>query len=350
NGSFDPDDDPITLGLNPSGPYPLGDTPITLTVTADSGEEDTCTAIVTVIDDTPPVITCPLDQTCQADENCACTVPDLCSLAIVTDNCDLEPVCSQDPAAGTSITLGDTPVTLTAIDEAGNSYSCQVTITVVDTTPPEIICPPNQTILADENWEATVPDLCALATITDNCDTEPICEQDIPAGVTIFGGNTIVKLTATDEAGNSSSCEVTITVIVPLNLDIKPDSCPSPLNMNTNNKGRIKVALLGSDKFDVSKIDINSIAVAGVVFPPKTPTTMDVGTPRPDSQQCECRGHKKDGINDLLIHFPRKEIVLALGLYTIEPHTVVPITVEGNLLSGVKFVATDCVKLVGRKD
>ncbi|MHC4445206.1 MAG: HYR domain-containing protein, partial [Planctomycetota bacterium] len=313
-------------------------------------EEDTCTAIVTVIDDTPPVITCPLDQTCQADENCACTVLDLCSLAIVTDNCDLEPVCSQDPAAGTSITLGDTPVTLTAIDEAGNSYSCQVTITVVDTTPPDITCPPDQSILADDNWEATVPDLCALSTITDNCDPVPDCVQNPLAGATISGGDTMVTLTATDDAGNSSSCTVTITVIVPINLDIKPDSCPSPLNMNTNNKGRIKFALLGSDKCEVNEIDVNSIAIAGVVFPSKIPTTMDVGTPRPVSQQCECRGHKKDGINDLLIHFPRKEIILALGLNTMERKTVVPITVTGKLLDGTPFEATDCVKLVGRGD
>jgi hypothetical protein len=77
---------------------------------------------------------------------------------------------------------------------------------------------------------------------------------------------------------------------------------------------------------------------------------MDVGTPRPVSQQCECRGHKKDGINDLLIHFPRKEIILALGLNTMERKTVVPITVTGKLLDGTPFEATDCVKLVGRGD
>ncbi|MHC4671114.1 MAG: right-handed parallel beta-helix repeat-containing protein [Planctomycetota bacterium] len=302
------------------------------------------------VDTEPPVITCPPSQTVLADENCEGTVPDLCILAVITDDCDQEVNCDQDPPAGAKIPLGDTIVKLTTTDDAGNTGTCEVTVTVIEDVPPEITCPSDQTVLGDNNWEGQVPDLCSLATITDNCDPAPMCEQDPPTGATIPAGDTLVTLTATDQDGNTNTCTVTITVIVPLNLDIKPDSCPSPLNMNTNNKGRIKFALLGSDKYDVNEIDINSIAIAGVVFPPKTPTTMDVGTPRPDSQECECRGHKKDGINDLLIYFPRKEIILALGLNTMERKTVVPVTVEGALQDGTLFQATDCVKLVGRKD
>ncbi|MHC4443862.1 MAG: HYR domain-containing protein [Planctomycetota bacterium] len=322
----------------------------TWTATDESGKSSSCEQVISVVDTTPPLIICPPDKTVSADENCEATVPDLCFLATITDSCDLTPTCVQDPTASTTIPGGDTLVTLTTMDCEGNTSTCTVTITVVDTTPPEIICPSDQTILADDNWEATVPNLCALATITDNCDPVPDCVQDPLEGATISGGDTIVTLTATDDAGNSSSCTVTITVIVPLNLDIKPDSCPSPLNMNKKNKGRIKAALLGTDTCDVSEIDINSISIAGVVFPSKTPTIMDVGTPPLDRQECECQGHKKDDINDLVIHFPRKGIILALGLYTMESHTVVPITVEGNLLSGVKFLATDCVTLVGRSD
>jgi len=56
NGTSDPDGDPITISQSPSGPYPLGETEVTLTVTDDKGESSSCTATVSVIDDTAPEI------------------------------------------------------------------------------------------------------------------------------------------------------------------------------------------------------------------------------------------------------------------------------------------------------
>jgi len=55
-GSFDPDGDPITLFQSPPGPYPVGDTVVTLTVTDDKGASDSCMATVTVVDVVPPTI------------------------------------------------------------------------------------------------------------------------------------------------------------------------------------------------------------------------------------------------------------------------------------------------------
>jgi uncharacterized repeat protein (TIGR03803 family) len=57
NGSFDPDaGDTITVRQEPPGPYPLGATPVTLTVTDNHGASNSCAASVTVIDTTPPTI------------------------------------------------------------------------------------------------------------------------------------------------------------------------------------------------------------------------------------------------------------------------------------------------------
>ena len=56
NGSNDPDGDPLTFGISPVGPYPLGDTLVTLTVTDSYGAKASCAAKITVYDDTPPRI------------------------------------------------------------------------------------------------------------------------------------------------------------------------------------------------------------------------------------------------------------------------------------------------------
>ena len=54
NGSYDPDDDNLTLVQDLSGPYELGVSDVTLTVTDPSGESDSCTAHVTVVDNSGP--------------------------------------------------------------------------------------------------------------------------------------------------------------------------------------------------------------------------------------------------------------------------------------------------------
>ncbi len=57
NGSYDPDGDPITITQSPAGPYGLGSTLVTLTVTDSFGASSSCTGTVTVVDTTPPTVT-----------------------------------------------------------------------------------------------------------------------------------------------------------------------------------------------------------------------------------------------------------------------------------------------------
>jgi len=58
NGSFDPDGDAITLVQSPAGPYGLGSTNVTLTVTDPFGVSSSCSAVVTVLDAEAPILQC----------------------------------------------------------------------------------------------------------------------------------------------------------------------------------------------------------------------------------------------------------------------------------------------------
>ena len=55
-GSYDPDGDPVSLELDQTGPFQPGTYTVTLTVADINGFSDQCPAIVTVVDDDPPVI------------------------------------------------------------------------------------------------------------------------------------------------------------------------------------------------------------------------------------------------------------------------------------------------------
>jgi|GEM_PF-3707148 len=190
--------------------FPVGDTVVTWTVSDESMNAGTCQITVTVRDFEAPMLTCPPDVNVGTDDGlCTASSVDLG----MPDNDDLCGAVTLSNDAPDSFPLGETTVTWTATDDAGNRTTCMQLVTVNDDEAPTITtCPADQTLLADANCEATVPDLASAVTATDNCDGAPTIEQDIAAGSTIALGDTIVTLTTTDADGNASTCTVTITV------------------------------------------------------------------------------------------------------------------------------------------
>jgi hypothetical protein len=130
NGSFDLDaDDTITLAQSPAGPYALGATGVTLTVTDNHGDARSCTGTVTVVDTTAPVPTCPAPITVAGTT--AANGATVTFTVTAADTCDSSVSVVANPASGSHFSFGTTPVTATATDDGGNSAQCTFTVTVL---------------------------------------------------------------------------------------------------------------------------------------------------------------------------------------------------------------------------
>ena len=112
-------------------------TPVLVTVFSqdNNGNLSSCTATVTVVDVTGPVIeNCPGDLTVDPGvNNLFYELPDYWATTDVTatDNCtDPVAVFGQDPAPGTLLPDGTYTITLTTEDEYGNESSCSFELTV----------------------------------------------------------------------------------------------------------------------------------------------------------------------------------------------------------------------------
>lgn len=209
---------PVTITQSPTAGtmVGLGLHSVTLTATDAANNMSTCGAVITVADQTDPDISqCAASQSIDADGNCEAAVPDLTGEIIASDNCTPSPalVVSQSPLAGTLAGLGPTLVTISVTDAALNTATCQATITVEDNTAPSISqCASAQTVGADENRQALIPDLTSQVIATDACSPPVVVTQSPTAGTIVGLGPHTVTLSATDAANNVSTCEAVVTV------------------------------------------------------------------------------------------------------------------------------------------
>jgi hypothetical protein len=158
--------------------FGFGPTTVTFTAENDLGLIATCTADVTVVDTTPPDITCPADVVVECSDHCGTPADDPQLVAffagvLATDVCDPDPTITNDaPTCFPShANNGETIVTFTATDHDNNANSCTAKVTVVDTTPPEISVVLDRDVLWPPNHKMV--EVCATVEVTDICDDAP---------------------------------------------------------------------------------------------------------------------------------------------------------------------------------
>ena len=192
--------------LTDDGPplFALGLTNVVFTATDSAGHASQCATSVTVDDTVAPEFeTCPGDiEVVRETEICGAVVA---IEATATDACDGAPeVTSNAPGF---FGLGETLVTTTATDAAGNTAVCQTQVTVLDDGEPFTIeCPsPVDLELAPDACEAQLE---LQASVTDPCDAE----LDLLETFTVTAGDSSVTLTVTNGDDETASCSTPVSV------------------------------------------------------------------------------------------------------------------------------------------
>jgi hypothetical protein len=129
-------------------------------------------------------------------------------------------------------------------------------------------------------------------------------------------------------------------------VDIKPGSCPNPLNLKSG--GLLPVAILGSEELDVNDIDIASVRLVGVA--PIRSNMTDVAGPVIDGIECDCDESGADGFVDLSLKFKKQDIVEALSLsdYELVQGAELTLDLAAALNDGTVIEGGDCVVIVGK--
>ena len=187
----------------------LGTITRTWTATDSSGNSASAEQIITIQDTTAPILNVPSDATLETPAD---TTPASTGIATATDNVDPSPVISStDNDSLDSQGLGTITRTWTATDSLGNFADALQFVTLVDTTDPTIIAPPEVIIeiIGTEISQSEVE--LGLATATDTIDPAPTITKVVPAFFPL--GETTVTWTATDASGNSADAYQNVIVI-----------------------------------------------------------------------------------------------------------------------------------------
>lgn len=188
----------------------LGTNSVVLTATDPSGNTNTCTSTVTVLDTISPTVSC-ADIWLNLDANgSASIIPgNIVVGSTGSDNC-ATPTLSLDISTFDCTMLGANLVTVTATDASGNTSSCTSTITIYDITDPTAVCQ-DLTVYLDGTGNASITPADIDNGSTDNCSVA--LSADITSFTCSDIGSNTVALTAADPSGNTSSCNSTVTIL-----------------------------------------------------------------------------------------------------------------------------------------
>ncbi len=269
NCTFSPTITKSAASLASGSDFPLGTTTNTFTATDATGNAATCSFKVNVFDTEKPIINCPVDVTVNNDAGKCGAVVNYSVTA--TDNCTASPSITQTTglASGASFSSGTTVNTFSTADASNNASSCSFKVTVLDAEKPVFTnCPKDISVNTDAGKCGAV--IIYAINAKDNCTASPTVLQTagLAGGATFPSGSTQNTFTATDDAGNISTCNFKIIVV---DAEKPVLTCPSDISVN-NDAGKcgavVNYTLTLSDNCTASPSMLQTGgAVSGATYP-----------------------------------------------------------------------------------
>jgi len=288
-------DDPASA--TPTGFFPLGVTTASLVVNDGYEDSDPATVGVTVSDTAAPTIACPGSATVECQSNlqavvsiAPATAGDVCGGVTITNSHN-----GGGADASGSYPLGTTNVTFTATDGSGNTASCAIAVTVVDTIAPTLTVTPTPVVLWPPNHRMV--DVTYDVVATDACDPNPAVvlvtvsssePDDAPGGGdgqttgdiqdagtgtddrvvqlraerdgNALGRTYVATYRATDSSGNTTS--TSSSVQAPHDLA----NVVEPISLRVEGKTATKVtwpAVFGAESYDVVRGNLSELRING---------------------------------------------------------------------------------------
>jgi immune inhibitor A len=167
------------------------------------------------------------------------------------------------------------------------------------------------------------------------------------------GNDTLVAVKNISDCGPTMTADfyVGISVDIYIALDVKPSSCPNPLNVKS--KGVLPIAIIGTEGLDVAHIDPSSIQLMFV--DPLRFNYEDVSAPYyplvGKASQYDCTEEGPDGFMDMTLKFDTQLIVQALEFIggPLNDGEEILVTLTGNLLpeyGGTPIIGEDVIRII----
>ncbi|QQS28823.1 MAG: HYR domain-containing protein [Sphingobacteriales bacterium] len=183
---------------------------VTLTVTDINGNQNTCTASVSVVDNISPMAFCVSNVTVYLDAGGNGSTNETDVNQGSSDACGIQSIVLSQTDFNCS-EVGSNMETLFVTDINGNVSACNLNIVVVDNVSPQALCK-NVTVQLDATGNVSVPTIAVDNGSDDSCGIQTLALSQSDFTCAHVGSGNTVTLTVTDNNGNANTCTATVTV------------------------------------------------------------------------------------------------------------------------------------------